>query len=97
MNSSNLPAVRVESALRSDAESVLDEGETLSDFIATCVRDGVARRRTQDVFLARAHDAVERSERDDRGISPLELLQRMDDQLEVAHRRLAASKPRAER
>ncbi|MBK6351412.1 MAG: hypothetical protein IPF50_17185 [Proteobacteria bacterium] len=34
MKTSTPPAVRVEPALRSDAEAVLDEGESLSDFVA---------------------------------------------------------------
>ena len=95
MKTATLPAVRVEPALRNDAEAVLDEGESLSDFVAACVRDGVAWRRTQDAFLARAREAVERSERGNTGISPQELLRRMDDRLDAAHKRLAAGKPRA--
>jgi hypothetical protein len=95
MKTSTLPAVRVEPALRSDAESVLDEGESLSDFVASCVRDGVAWRRTQDAFLARASDAVERSEREDSGISPQEMLRQMDARLEAARQRPAAGKPSA--
>jgi hypothetical protein len=95
MKTSTLPAVRVEPALRSDAEAVLDEGESLSDFVASCVRDGVAWRRTQDAFLARARDAVERSEREGSGISPQEVLRQMDVRLEAVRRRLAAGKPSA--
>ena len=95
MKTSTLPAVRVEPALRSDAEAVLDEGESLSDFVASCVRDGVAWRRIQDTFLARASDAVERSEREDSGISPQEMLRQMDVRLEAARQRLAADKPSA--
>lgn len=95
MKTSTLPAVRVEPALRSDAEAVLDEGESLSDFVAACVRDGVTWRRTQDAFLARARDAVERSERENNGISPQEVLRRMDARLDAARQRLAAGKPRA--
>lgn len=97
MKTATLPAVRVEPALRSDAEAVLDEGESLSDFVAACVRDGVAWRRTQDAFLARAHGAVERSERANNGVSPQEVLRRMDDRLDAARQRLAAGKPRAGR
>ena len=95
MKTSTLPAVRVEPALRSDAEAVLDQGESLSDFVASCVRDGVAWRRTQDAFLARASDAVERSEREGSGISPQDMLQQMDGRLEAARQRLAAGKPSA--
>lgn len=97
MKTSTLPAVRVEPALRSDAEAVLDEGESLSDFVASCVRDGVAWRRTQDAFLARARDAVERSERDGSGLTPQEVLREMDVRLEAARQRLASSKPSAGR
>ena len=97
MKTSTLPAVRVEPALRSDAEAVLDEGESLSDFVASCVRDGVAWRRTQDAFLAHARDAVERSEREDSGISHQEVLRQMDIRLEAARQRLAAGKPSAGR
>ncbi len=97
MKTATLPAVRVEPALRSDAEAVLDEGESLSDFVAACVRDGVAWRRTQDAFLARARDAVERSEREGSGISPQEALRQMDVRLEAARQRLAESKPSAGR
>ncbi|HSI48614.1 MAG TPA: YlcI/YnfO family protein [Ideonella sp.] len=95
MKTATLPAVRVEPALRSDAEAVLDEGESLSDFVASCVRDGVAWRRTQDAFLTRARDAVERSEREGTGIPPQEVLRRMDDRLEAARKQLAAGKPSA--
>ena len=94
MKTSTLPAVRVEPALRSDAEAVLDDGESLSDFVAACVRDGVTWRRTQDAFLARARAAVERSERENNGISPQEVLRRMDARLDAARQRLAAGKPR---
>lgn len=96
MKTSTLPAVRVEPALRSDAEAVLDEGETLSDFVAACVRDGVTWRRTQDAFLARARDAVNTAERDNIGVTPQEMLRRMDARLDAARQRLAAGIPHAE-
>lgn len=97
MKSSTLPPVRVEPALRSDAEAVLDEGESLSDFIAACVRGGVAWRRTQDAFLIRARDAVERSERENNAIPAQEVLRRMDERLAAARKRLAATPSRAKR
>lgn len=95
MKTSTPPAVRVEPALRCDAEAVLDVCESLSDCVASWVRDGVAWRRTQDVFLARARDAVERSEREDSGVSPQEVLRQMDVRLEAARQRPVAGKPSA--
>lgn len=91
MRTAVLPSVRVERALRNDAESVLDEGETLSDFIATCVRGGIAWRRARDAFVARAYDTVDRSDRDSHGISPEDLLRRMDERLNAARSRLPGS------
>lgn len=46
-------------------------------------------------FLARASDGVERSAREDSGLSPQEMLRQMDVRLEAARQRLAAGKPRA--
>ena len=93
MKSSFLPAVRVEPDLRRDAESVLDDGESLSDFIATYVRNGIKWRRTQDAFLMRSQDAIDRALRDGSGISPQELLKRVDDRLDEARRRLSGRLP----
>jgi len=39
--------------LREAAESVLREGETLTNLIETAVRETIHRRRAQDEFLAR--------------------------------------------
>lgn len=61
MKTATLPSLRVEPQLRAAAESVLREGETLTSLIETAMRETIARRRTQDEFLARglsaAHDA----------------------------------------
>jgi len=93
MKSAFLPAVPVERDFRRDAESVLDDGESLSDFIASCVRSGVKWRRTQDAFLTRYQDSVDLALRDGSGISPQELLKRVDDRLDEARRRLSGRLP----
>jgi hypothetical protein len=64
-------AVCVDPLSGSDEESVLDDGESLSDFIATCVCSGVDWRRTLDAVLAGAPDAVNRESPERRGM-PLE-------------------------
>ena len=78
MTSSTHSAVWIETAVLGDAESVLDEGESLSDFVAECLRAAVAWRRTQDAFVLRARDAVERGVREGGGFTPQELLERLD-------------------
>ncbi|MBK1615312.1 hypothetical protein CKO44_17770 [Rubrivivax gelatinosus] len=57
MKSAILPQVRVEPQLRSDLESVLREGETLSEFVEATVRSAVEYRLVQNEFLARADAA----------------------------------------
>jgi hypothetical protein len=53
MKTATFPSLRVEPLLRADAESVLREGETLTSLMETAMRETIARRRTQDEFLAR--------------------------------------------
>ena len=53
MKTATLPSLRVEPALRDAAESVLQDGETLSSFVETAVREQVALRRQRDAFIAR--------------------------------------------
>lgn len=53
MKTTTLPSLRVEPALRDAAESVLQDGETLSAFIETSVREGIERRRHRAEFIAR--------------------------------------------
>jgi len=53
MKTSTLPSVRVEPELRTAVESVLFEGDTLSQFVEASVRARVERRRVQAEFIAR--------------------------------------------
>lgn len=57
MKSAIIPQIRVEPALRSELESVLVEGETLTDFVEASVRNAIAHRRVQTAFHARAQEA----------------------------------------
>ena len=78
MNCTTPTLVSIDMGVHSDAQSVLDEGESLSDFVTECVRAEVARRRTQDAFVLRARDAVERGVREGGGMTPQELLERLE-------------------
>jgi len=63
MKTAIIPEVRVEPQLRADLESVLREGETLSEFIEATVRSAVECRRMQNEFHARADAAWEEYQR----------------------------------
>ena len=53
MKTATIPAVRVEPEFRAEVESVLAEGESLSEFVEASVRASVQRRRVQAEFVAR--------------------------------------------
>jgi hypothetical protein len=53
MKTATIPAVRVEPELRAEVESLLGEGETVSQFVEASVRASVQRRRAQAEFVAR--------------------------------------------
>jgi len=53
MKSATIPSIRVEPELRQQVEGVLAEGESLSAFVESSVRDSVRRRRTQAEFIDR--------------------------------------------
>lgn len=64
MKTSTIPAVRVEPELREQLEQVLQEGETLSSFVETSVRETVRRRIEQAEFVARGLASLVASKRD---------------------------------
>ena len=53
MKTATLPSLRVQPELREAAEAVLQEGETLSGFIETSIKESIHRRRVRAEFLAR--------------------------------------------
>jgi hypothetical protein len=53
MKTATFPSLRVDPELREAAESVLQEGETLSGLIESSVREAIERRRTRAEFMAR--------------------------------------------
>ncbi|SCB20631.1 YlcI/YnfO family protein [Rhizobium multihospitium] len=53
MKSASIPPLRVDPALRAAAESVLQEGETLSAFVESSLRAQIEHRRTKAEFITR--------------------------------------------
>ena len=63
MKTATFPSIRVEPELRDAAESVLQNGETLSGFIEACVRETIERRRARAEFIARGMASREEAKR----------------------------------
>ncbi|MCM2476572.1 prevent-host-death protein [Rhizobium sp. CG5] len=63
MKSATIPSLRVDPQLRADAESVLNEGETLSAFVEHSLRKQIHYRKTQAEFIARGLASLAEAER----------------------------------
>jgi hypothetical protein len=63
MKTATIPAVRVEPELRAEVESLLGEGETVSQFVEASVRATVLRRRNQAEFVARGLRSLDEARR----------------------------------
>ena len=88
MKSAVIPQIRVEPELRTELESVLREGETLTDFVEASVRNAIAFRRVQISFHARAQAASEAYQ--ETGVSvPVEtVLKKLQSKLDAKRKKL---------
>ncbi len=90
MKGATLPPLRVDSELRTAAESVLREGETLSGFVLEAVQLNIDRREAQRGFIARGLKAREEARKSGRYVSSDSMLKRLDKSLAKAHARQTA-------
>lgn len=81
MKTATLPSLRVEPALREAAESVLQEGETLSAFVEQSVRAMVQQRQQQEAFIARGLRARDDARRSGRYTPADEVLRDLESKL----------------
>ena len=88
MKSAVIPQIRVEPALRADLESVLQPGETLTDFVEATVRNAIAFRRVQTAFHARAQAASEEYHRTGVSVPVETVLKRLQSKLDAKRKRL---------
>jgi predicted transcriptional regulator len=84
MKTSTIPSVRVEPELREQLERVLQDGETLSSFVETSVRDTVRRRVEQAEFVARGIASLEAAKRSGRYVSADEVVAKLQARLDKA-------------
>lgn len=88
MKSAVIPQIRVEPELRAELESVLRQGETLTDFVEATVRDAIAFRRVQTAFHARAQAASEEYHRTGVSVPVDTVLQRLQSKLDAKRKKL---------
>lgn len=86
MKSASIPAVRVEPELRAQVEQVLHEGESLSAFVESAVRDAAKRRLEQSEFIARGLASLAEARRTGQYVSADVAVAKLQKQLDDARR-----------
>lgn len=89
MKTAQLPPVRVTPAVREQIESVLHEGESLSQFVESAALDAARRRQQQRDFIARGRASLAKARRSGELHVADEVLQAMRERLDA---RVAALK-----
>lgn len=90
MKTATFPSLRVDPHLRTAAESVLEEGETLSSFVEQSIRDGVQRRQAEREFIARGLKSRNAARRTQDYVPAAKVLGRLEEMLRKAKRSAAA-------
>jgi hypothetical protein len=90
MKTATIPSLRVDPQLRTAAEAVLDEGESLSSFVEQSIRDGVQRRQAQREFIARGLKSRNTARRTQEYVPASKVLGRLEAMLQRAKRSAAA-------
>ncbi len=88
MKSAVIPQIRVEPELRAELESVLRQGETLSEFVEATVKNAIAFRRVQTSFHARAQTASDEYHRTSVSTPIDAVLQRLQSKLDTRRKKL---------
>ena len=84
MKTATLPPIRVAPNLRLELEGVLEQGESLSQFVEKAVRATVARRKNQAEFIRRGIAAIDATKRDGGGIPAEAVIAKLQAKLAAA-------------
>ena len=91
MKTSTIPSVRVEPELRAEVESLLVDGETVSEFVEASVRATVLRRRNQAEFVARGMRSLDDARRTGDFVEADAIVQALQRKLDAARKRKPAT------
>jgi predicted transcriptional regulator len=86
MKTAAIPAVRVSPELRRAAEDLLQEGETLSGFVAESVRRNIEFRQAQQAFLKRGLASAEAARKSGKYVSSAAVMAKLARRLEKARK-----------
>lgn len=91
MKTATIPSVRVEPELRAEVESLLSEGETMSEFVEASVRATVLRRRNHAEFIARGLRSLDDARRTGDYVDADAVVRKLQRKLDAARKRKTAT------
>jgi hypothetical protein len=81
MKTATLPPIRVAPDFRLELEGVLEQGESLSQFVENAVRTTVAKRKNQAEFVRRGIAAIDATKRDGSDIPAAVVIAKLEAKL----------------
>lgn len=97
MKTATIPSIRVEPEFREALEGLLEEGESLSQFVEGALRDTAARRQAQSEFVRRGLASIDHTRLTGSGLPAKTVLAKLDAKLAAARKaqaKAAAAKPK---
>ena len=91
MKTATIPSVRVEPELRAEVESLLGEGETVSEFVEASVRATVLRRRNHAEFIARGLRSLAVARRTEEYVDADAVVEGLQRKLDAARERISTA------
>lgn len=87
MKTTTIPPLRVSPALRKEAESVLEQGETLSSFVLEALNRNIEYRRARQEFIARGLASADLARKTSKYISADAVINKLERRLAKAKQR----------
>jgi Arc/MetJ-type ribon-helix-helix transcriptional regulator len=92
MKTATIPSVRVEPEFRQELESLLEEGESLSQFVESALRATAARRHAQSEFVRRGMASIAETKLAGNGIPAETVIAKLEAKLAAARQLSAQAK-----
>ena len=92
MKTATIPPIRVAPAFRGEIENVLEQGESLSEFVENAVRQSVLKRQNQTEFVRRGIAAIQETQQLGNGIAAEAVIAKLESKLLSARKNLAQRK-----
>lgn len=86
MKTATIPPICVAPEFRIEVEGVLEQGETLSEFVESAIRQTVLKRKYQAEFLRRGITAIEETKSAGGGIAAEVVIAKLEAKLAAARR-----------